>query len=178
MKKIILVFLLQFAPQSFAQAFFQPGQFFLDPRVAVGFNPAQGTFFLGGLDLGYGLTENFAAGVHGYYAAGETPEHDREIAGGGFGVYAQQITSFLTGQLRQELNYVDQHDRITTYVNGQKRYSHAADTGVASVTYAGLHFRFTENLGLSGGYRLVLGLTNDDIGHKRSGTYLGVTIGI
>lgn len=178
MKKIILVFLLQLAAQAHAQSFFEPDQFFLDPRLAVGFNPAQGTFFLAGLDLGYGFTENIAGGIHGYYAGGETPEHDREIAGGGFAVYAQELASFLTGQIRQELNYVDQRDRVTTYVNGQKQYSHTADTGVASVTYAGLHFRFTENFGVSGGYRLVLGLTNDDIGHKRSGTFFGLTIGI
>ncbi len=154
------------------------GVFFLDPHLAMGFNPAQGTHSLVGLDLGYTFTENLAGGLHTYYSFGQTPEHDRDMGLGPFVTYVQPLMSVLTAHARQEVNYVNQRERLTIYSNGQKSYSHIEDTGSASVTSIGLHLQINPNFGVAIGYRLVFSLTNDDIGRKRSGTFVGLTIGL
>lgn len=168
----ILVFLFCFSTQAFA---YQPGSFIFDPSLAVGFNSAQGTHFLGNLDLGVALSEQMAMGVHGYYSAGEHPSHDREIGGGPFLGYTQPLASFLLGHVRQEINYVDLYRPLE--VNGDVN-SHAAETGVTSVTSAGIHLFFTPNFGLGVGYRLVLALDNTALDDGRSGFFLGFSIGI
>ncbi len=174
MKKSIVV-LIFFAQSVFA---YEPGGFYLDPHVAIGFNPAQGTHYLLGADLGYTWDENLAFGVGGYYSFGEQPSHDREIGGGPFASYLYPLTSFLVGSLRQEINYVDLYDPIKTETATGTEYSHNRETGVASVTRAGLHIAFTRHFGLAVGYRLVIGLTNNSLDNGRSGAFLGFSIGV
>ncbi len=151
------------------------GDFIFDPHFAVGFNSAQGTHLMGGLDVGYALTEQMAAGVHGYYSAGEHPKDDREMGAGPFLAFTQPVTSFLLGHVRQEINYVDLYR--PTSVNGTVN-GHTPETGTTSVTTAGIHIFFTPNFGFAVGYRLVLALSNSDLDDGRSGVYLGFSIGI
>lgn len=151
---------------------------FLDPHFSVGYNPAQGTHVLLGLSGGMHLDENLSAGLGAYYSFGEQPAHDREFGVGPFVSYTQPFTSFLVGQLRQEVNYVNLYDpSVTTDVNGNETWSHTEETGVASVTSASLYVFFTRNFVLSGGYRFVLGLSNDALDDGRSGAYVGLSIG-
>lgn len=152
--------------------------FFVDPHVAVGVNPSQGTHYILGLDAGYAFDENLAFGVGAYYSAGEHPGDDREIGGGPFASYVYPLTGFLIGSLRQEINYVDLYDPIKTETATGTVYSHNHEMGVASVSSAGLHIVFTRNFGLSFGYRLVVGLTNNSLDNGRSGAFLGFSIGL
>ena len=159
------------------KSFAAKGDFFLDPHAAVGFNPAQGTYFMLSLDAGMDLTENLRAGLSGYFAAGEHPDDDREYGVGPFATYVQPMTSFLVGQLRQEVNYVNLHDPIKTQTAAGTTYTHSEEEGVASVTSASLHIFFTRNFVLSAGYRLVVGLTNSALDDGRSGAFVGLSIG-
>lgn len=151
---------------------------YLDPHVAVGFNDAQGTSLLLGLDLGYGWTEKLAFGAGAYYSMGERPEHDREWGIGPFASYHEPILEFLVASVRQEINHVNLRNPVKTVTSSGTTYSHKSEEGIASVTTAGLHVSLTPNLGFSLGYRLVLGLTNSALDDGRSGVYLGFSIGL
>lgn len=157
---------------------YSPGDFYFDPHLAIGINPAQGTHYMLGADLGYGWDENLAFGVGGYFSFGEQPEHDREIGGGPFVSYVYPVASFLVASLRQEINYLDLFDPIKSETPTGTTYSHNRETGLASISRAGIHLSFTENFGLALGYRLVIGLTNNNLDNGRSGAYLGFSIGI
>ncbi|MGE4130828.1 MAG: hypothetical protein AB7F86_04280 [Bdellovibrionales bacterium] len=156
---------------------YEPGGFFVDPHLAVGFNSAQGTHYHAGVDLGYGLSEQMAVGAGAYYSAGEHPSHGREIGGGPFWSYLQPITSFLVGSLKQEILYVDMFNPIETQTVSGSTYSHTRETGIASASTAGFHFHFMP-FGFSVGYRLMIGLTNDKLDNGRSGFFAGFSIGI
>lgn len=158
-------------------AFAAVDDFFLDPHGAIGYNPAQGTHFMLGVDLGMEITEQLRGGLGVYGAAGEHPEHDREYGVGPFASYVRPITSFLVGQLRQEVNYVNLHDPIKTMTATGVTYSHTEEEGVASVTSASIHIFFTRNFVLSGGYRFVLGISNDALDDGRSGAFVGLSFG-
>lgn len=146
----------------------------MTPTVGVGFNSMQGTVVRIGLEAGYFIDPQLSVGVAGYYAAGENPSHDREIGGGPFVAYAYPLADgFLTAHLREDLDYVDA--RIP--INPPQYNDHRTDYGVASITSAGLMISFTRNFGISGGYRLAVGLTNSDIAEGRSGPYIGIAIG-
>ncbi len=149
----------------------------LDPHAAVGFNTAQGTHVMLGVDFAMQMSEQLRTGVGAYLSVGGEPEHDREWGIGPFVSFVQPFASFLMGQVRQEINYVDLHDPVKTVTASGTRYTHNAEQGVASVTSASLHLFFTPNFVLSGGYRFVLGLTNSALDDGRSGTFLGVSIG-
>ncbi len=154
------------------------GDFYIDPNVAIGFNPAQGTHYMLGADAGYAWNEQIAFGLHGYYSFGEQPNHDREIAGGPFVSYVQPFTEWLVGSLRQEINYVDLFDPIKTETAAGTSYSHTREMGIASVSRAGVHLAFTRNFGFSFGYRLVIGLSNTSLDNGRSGAFVGLSVGI
>jgi hypothetical protein len=171
--RALLIILLLSVSSAWAS---EEGSFFFDPHVAVGFNQAQGTYLLGGLDLGYYLSEQLAVGVGGYYAAGEHPTLDREFGGGPFATYFQPLTSFLIAQVREDVDYIDQRTPLKDGLGNDVDY--VTETGVASITTLALHVRFTPNFGISGGYRAVLSLSNSDLGKNRSGTFLGISIGI
>lgn len=151
---------------------------YFDPHAAVGFNSSQGTHLMLGADLGMDYNDQIKGGVGAYFSAGEHPEHDREFGVGPFVTYVQPMTSFLLGQVRQEINYVNLHDPIkSTNASGQVSYTHNEEQGFASVTSASVHLFFTKNFVLSAGYRLVIGLTNGHLDDGRSGTFLGLAIG-
>ena len=151
------------------------GGVFIDPHVAVGFNSAQGTHFIGGVDAGYFLDENWSVGVGAYYSAGEHPSDDREMGAGPFGAFTYPLSDFLILHAREEVNYLDLNDPVLR--NGDV-IGHVNETGVASVTSVGLHLSFMRHLGLSFGYRLVTALSNSRLDDGRSGTFLGFAIGI
>ena len=155
----------------------ETGEWFFDPHGAVGFNPAQGTHVIFGIDLGVQVSEQLRLGVGAYAAAGEQAADDREFGVGPFASYVQPFATFLVGQLRQELNYVDIHDPIKTNTPTGTTYSHTKENGIASVTSASLHILFTRNFVLSGGYRFVLGLTNEALDDGRSGAFVGLSLG-
>jgi hypothetical protein len=123
------------------------------------------------------VTEQLRAGIGGYFSAGEHPKHDREYGAGPFASYVQPFTSFLVGQLRQEINYVNLHDPVRTQTASGIEYSHIEEEGVASVTSASLHIFFTRNFVLSGGYRAVLALNNSALDDGRSGAFVGLSLG-
>ncbi len=154
-----------------------PGEFYWDPHGAVGFNVAQGTHFMLGVDIGMEITEKLRGGLGGYASFGEHPSHDREYGVGPFATYVQPLTSFLVGQLRQEINYVNLHDPIKTTTATGTTYTHTEEEGVASVTSASIHIFFTQNFVLSGGYRLVVAISNDALDDDRSGAFVGLSIG-
>lgn len=158
---------------------YDEGEVFVDPHVAVGYNVAQGTNFLVGLDLGYGITDQLAAGVGAFYSAGQRPEHDRAIGGGPFVAFFQPVASFLTFSVREDIDHIDQRTPVIyTDVGGSERYTHDNEHGVASITSVGIHLHVAETFGISVGYRAYLALSNTDIARNRSGTFLGFSIGI
>lgn len=150
---------------------------FLLPNVAVGFNSVQGTFYRLGLDLGYRLDNNYYFGVGGYYAMGDHPDDDREIGGGPFVGVIAPVTDWLNFQMREDIDYVDERNPILLTANPDT-YTYDALSGMISATYAGVQIWFTRNFGVSAGYRLEIGLTKSSLADGRSGTVLGVTIGI
>jgi hypothetical protein len=152
----------------------QSGEYFLQPNVAVGYNAAQGTFYMLGLDAGYLVTDQLTAGVGAFYSFGNHPEHDREIGGGPFAQFDQPLTSFLIASVREDVDYIDQRDPVLV----GDTYTHVNENGVVSVTSLGLRLYFTRNFGVMGGYRGVLSLSNTDLGKSRSGTFLTVLFGI
>lgn len=154
------------------------GDFFFRPRASVGYNIAQGTFFMLGADAGTWFTENIAGGVTAYYAAGEHASHDREIGGGPFVTYVQPLTSFLMFSAREEVDYIDMYIPVKTVSASGTEWSHVGETGVASSTSVGLHVFLGKHFVVSGGYRLMVGLTNSRLGEDRSGTFLGFAVGI
>ena len=172
--KFVLVAFIMVLLAPCAQAY-ESGEIFFDPHAGVGFNPVQGTYFTVGADAGYALSQQLAAGVGVYYAAGKHPSDDREIGGGPFVVFFQPLTSFLVAHLREDIDYIDQRSPVDL---GNDNFTHTTITGVASVTTFGLHVIFTRNFGISGGYRAVLPLSTSDLGRNRSGTFLGFSIGI
>lgn len=176
MTKVILAFLMSLSVPAFA---YNAGEFFVDPHVAVGYNVAQGTNFMLGLDIGYGISEQIAAGVGAQYSAGKRPEHDQAMGAGPFVTFFQPLTSFLVFSLREDVSYIDQRNpyRIIN-ASGVETWGHTKEMGVASVTSVGVHLHITPNLGISGGYRAVMALSNTDIARDRSGTFLGISIGI
>jgi hypothetical protein len=151
--------------------------FFLLPNAAVGFNSVQGTYFRLGLDVGYRLSANYYFGAGAYYAAGNQPEHDRELGAGPFVGAVYALTRNLSFHLREDIDYVDERNPVLVSTNPDT-YTHKNAFGLESATYAGIHFWFTRGFGVSAGYRLVLGLNNSDLADGRSGTVLGLTIGI
>ena len=153
---------------------FESGGVFIDPHVAVGYNVAQGTFYLVGADAGYAITEQLAAGFGGFYAAGKRPEHDRAFGYGPFVAYAQPLLPFLTATVREDVDYIDQHEPIQ---RGDGTYTHLNENGMASITTVGLHVSVLRFVGFSGGYRAVLSLSRADLGKDRSGAFLGFSIG-
>jgi hypothetical protein len=167
----ILMLLISAATTAYAD---EAGHVYFDPHIGVGFNQAQGTYVSIGADVGYGLSEQLSTGVGVYYAAGNRPNDDREIGGGPFVTFFQPVTSFLVAHIREDINYIDQRTPVDL---GNDRFTHVTDTGVASITSVGLHLILSSNLGISGGYRAVLPLSNSDLGKDRSGTFLGVSIG-
>lgn len=176
MTKVLFAFLLSLSAPAMA---YQPGEFFVDPHVAVGYNVAQGTNFMFGVDIGYGVSDQIAAGVGAQYSAGKRPEHDQAMGAGPFVTFFQPLTSFLVFSVREDISYLDQRNPyVTVDAAGGETWSHTKETGVASVTSVGLHLNFTPNLGVSAGYRAVIALSNSDIARDRSGTFLGVSIGI
>jgi len=176
MIKLIFALLMSLSAPAMA---YQAGEFFVDPHLAVGYNVAQGTNFMLGLDIGYGISDQLAAGVGAQYSAGKRPEHDQAIGAGPFVSFFQPLTSFLLFSIREDISYMDQRNPyVTTDIVGNETWSHTKETGVASITSVGLHLHITDNLGVSAGYRAVMALSNTDIARDRSGTFLGVSIGI
>lgn len=172
----ILLLLFTFSSTAFA---YEPGEIFFDPHVAVGYNVAQGTNFMVGVDLGYAISEQLAAGVGGHYSAGRRPEHDRAIGAGPFVTFFQPLASILVFSVREDIAYLDQRNPVlVTDTSGREAWTHTNEHGVASVTSVGLHLSLTPNFGVSAGYRAVLALSNTDIARDRSGTFLGFSIGI
>ncbi len=153
------------------------GDWFFLPSVGIGYNSVQGNSMRLGVDLGVYIDENFYAGIGGYYAAGSKPEHDRELGAGPFVGYAYPVVSFLSLQIREDIDYVDQRTPVLM-AGTTDSYTHDQDHGVVSQTYGGVHISFTRNFGISAGYRAVLGLTKSSLATGRSGTVLGMTIGI
>jgi hypothetical protein len=165
-----LIFSLQLHAQSNAP------DWFFTPSVAMGFNTVQGTYYSLGMDLGMYFTDSLYAGIGGFYTAGNHPTDDRELGGGPFIGYVLPLFEFMSLRLREDLDYVDQRDPFLVSSNPDV-YNHTLNFGWESATYAGVHFRFTRNFGLSAGYRLVIGLTNSALANGRSGAVLGATIG-
>lgn len=176
MMKSTLYFMLCLSV-SFSTTSFAAEGFFFRPRVAIGHNEAQGTHTVFGVDTGIFLSEQLAAGLGAYFGAGEHSEHDQEWGAGPFVTYAQPLLTFLTAQLRQDIAYVDQRRPIKTMTTSGTTYTHTKETGLISATSLGLNLRFSPNFGISGGYRLVVALSNSDLDDDRSGVYLGVAIG-
>lgn len=175
MKSMLLALLIVSAP-AFA---YEPGSFFVDPTIAAGYNTAQGTNIMVGLDIGYAITELLTAGVGGQFSAGKRPEHDQAIGAGPFVAYFQPLTSFLGVGIREDVSYLDQRNPyVVTSASGEETWGHTKETGVASITSVGLHLRIGSNLGISGGYRAVMSLSNSSLDDDRSGTFLGISIGI
>lgn len=150
--------------------------YFLTPSIGAGYNTSQGSYIRAGLDLGMYIDENLYAGVGGYYGAGQRPEHDREIGGGPFVGYVVPLTSFLSAQLREDMDYVDVREPFVQSRNPDV-YNHDNVYGIESSTYAGLQLAFTRNFGISAGYRVVVGLSNSSIASGRSGVSYGLTLG-
>lgn len=154
----------------------ESGDWFFYPAVGVGYNSAQGTSFRLGADLGVFVGENTYVGVGGYYSSGSKPDHDRELGAGPFVGYTYPITSFLSVTVREDIDYVDQ--RTPVLIAGTNdTYTHTEDHGIVSQTYGGVHISFTRNVGVSAGYRAVLGLSKSSLATGRSGTVLGLNIG-
>jgi hypothetical protein len=124
--------------------------FFFLPRAAVGYNVAQGTYFT----------------------------VDREIGGGPFVSYVQPLTSFLMFSAREELDYIDMYIPKKTLTLSGTEWSHESENGVASSTSVGVHLFLTKHFVISGGYRLMVGLSNSKLGKDRSGTFFGLSFGI
>ncbi len=159
---------------SFQSAAQSAGDFFLSPSVAVGSNSVQGTNVRFGLDLGMHSNEYLYGGVGGFYGVGERPDNDREIGAGPFVGLGYPVLGFLTLQLREDIDYID--ERTPVWVAGTT-YTHTSAYGIISATYAGVHITFTRNFGFAVGYRLVAGLSKTSLGDGRSGVALGFTIG-
>jgi hypothetical protein len=158
---------------SLAQA--QEGSLYMRPHIGVGFNSQQGTSLIFGLDIGMALDQNYRFGITGYYSSGDKPELDRETGGGFFGSYSQGITESLIVHARQEIVYMDVRNPLDPEPTVGRKYE--TEYGVASATSAGITFYITNNFALSAGYRLVIGLTNSDLGDGRSGPTLGLLFG-
>ena len=154
---------------------FETGGIFVDPHVAVGYNVAQGSFYLLGADVGFALSDQLAVGVGGFYAAGKRPTHDREFGYGPFVSYVQPLTPFLFATVREDIDYIDQHNPVQL---SDGTYTHVTETGTASITTVGVHVTLGGVVGLSGGYRAVLALNNSDLGKDRSGVFVGFSVGI
>ena len=169
-------FALIFALFSSGLAYAQAGDWFLNPNIGIGTNSVQGTYIRAGLDLGVNIDERLYAGVGGFYGAGQRPEHDREIGGGPFVGYVYPVFDFLSAQLREDVDYVDERNPVLNSGNPDF-YTHTTSYGIESATYAGLHFSFTRHFGFSLGYRLVVGLSNSSLADGRSGLVLGFSIG-
>jgi hypothetical protein len=171
-----LILLLAFCSFSTAHAALTDSWFFL-PSIGVGFNSAQGNSVRAGLDLGVNFDDNFYGGVGAYYAAGAHPDHDREMGVGPFAGYAYPVLSWLSLHLREDIDFVDQRTPIL-HSGNPDYYTHDQDSGMLSYTYAGIHLSFTRNFGISAGYRVAVGLSKSSLADGRSGTALGLTIGI
>jgi hypothetical protein len=156
----------------------QAADFYIVPGVSVGHNEVQGTHTTFGLDIGVHYDENIDFGVGGYFGAGEHPEHDREMGVGPFASYAYPIAKILTAKIREDISWVDVNIPIETVSASGSTYTHENETGVISSTSLGLHLSFTQNFGISAGYRIVVALANEDLDDDRSGYFFGLTIGI
>lgn len=149
---------------------------FFRPSIGVGFNSQQGTSLMFGADLGVAFMERWRAGLTGHYAMGEDPERDREYGGGVFAGYSLPLSSVFVAHGREEIGHLDVRNPIDPKPATGPTYE--SETGVASTTSFGLTTYFTDNLAVTLGYRLVLGLTNSDLGDGRSGPTIGLLIGI
>ncbi|MGZ3723132.1 MAG: hypothetical protein ACXVA9_09390 [Bdellovibrionales bacterium] len=170
---ILFLFLLSFSPAHAEGG----GDWFFLPAVGIGYNSVQGSSLRLGADLGFYIDENLYAGIGGYYASGSKPEHDRELGAGPFVGYVYPVVSFLSLQLREDIDYVDQRTPVLK-AGSSDEYTHTQDHGVVSETYGGVHISFSRNFGISAGYRAVIGLSKASLATGRSGTVLGLTIGI
>lgn len=178
MKSILVLVLFVFLTLAGFRASAE-GSFYIVPGVSIGHNEVQGTHTTFGLDVGIRHDEHISYGVGGYFGAGEHPEHDREVGAGPFVSYSQPlIENFLSGQVREDIDYVDVNIPIKHTSASGTTYTHENETGVISGTSLGLHLSFTRNFGLSAGYRIVLALSNEDLDDDRSGYFFGLTIGI
>ena len=146
------------------------GGVFIDPHVAAGYTNRYGTTFLLGVDVGYMMTDQISAGVGVFGQFGERPSRDRALGGGPFVQFLQPVTPFLTFSAREDIDYVDQRLPVgsDTYVS---------QNGLVSFTTVGLHLKLANFFGVSGGYRLALGLSNSDLGTDRSMPFVGFSIG-
>lgn len=156
----------------------QVEDFFFDPHAAIGYNPAQGTNYRLGVDVGLYVREDIRVGIGAYASAGEHPSHDREIGAGPFIGYVYPVTNFLVFSAREDIDYIDLRYPIETVTTSGSQYSHKTETGLASATSVALHVFFTPNFVLSGGYRFVLALTNSALDDDRSGAFVGFAFGI
>jgi hypothetical protein len=152
------------------------GDWELHPAFGVGFNSAQGTSLMLGADFGIRLGEHWSTGLTGHFSSGNNPARDREYGGGVFLGYAQPLTDWLVGHVREELDYLDMHNPIDPRPATGPDYE--PESGIAAITSVGLTFYITDYLAVSGGYGFVLGITNSDLGDGRSGPTFGLAVGI
>lgn len=149
----------------------------LRPSFTVGYNQVQKSYYSVGLSLQSWATENVLWGAGGYFSSGSDGNQSREIGAGPFVAFFLPVSEELTFQLRQEVNYIDQHQPVpddndpTTPDN-----DFTTENGVVSVTSLGAHLKIIEHFGMSGGYRLVVAISNDKLDDDRSGPFLGIAI--
>jgi hypothetical protein len=167
---IVVLFFLSLAAHADEET-----SFFIAPSVGIVSNSVQGTATRIGLDLGV-REENIFGGIGGYYEAGTNSNNDREIGVGPFIGYNLALLSWLSLQVREDLDYVDQRNPLTP---GEAGYPapYQQNYGIISGTYGGVHFAFSRNFGASVGYRGVIGLSNASLADGRSGMVYGITIG-
>lgn len=170
MKAKFLFLLLIFLGPLTAQAQF--GDWNLGYGASAGFNDLQGFHYTISGQLSTPIDDHLSGGLGAYYSAGEQPSHDREFGVGPFLSYGFLLNEFLGASLRQEINYVNLYIPYHVSTNPIV-YGHTEETGVASATSAGLTL-FMGPLSVSGGYRLVVGLSNSRLDDGRSGPYFGL----
>lgn len=171
MKKLILFAgLLTATVLSVAEAAPDEGLYFR-PFAAVGFNSKQGTGFLFGADIGSDWDENWSVGLTFHFSAGDQPNRDLEYGGGAYLGFTQLFSEVFVASAREEVDHL-------TLRNPTPGNSYETEQGIASITSVGITLLLSERISISAGYRLVLGLTNSDLGNGRSGPTLGLTVGI
>ena len=173
MKRLILMVGTLFFCASASGAEREP--WFITPFAAVGVNSQQGTGFILGLDVGLRMDDHWKVGVTGHYAAGNSPEKDREYGAGAFASYAHRLGDMFVAHGRQEIGYLDVRNPIDPEPLVGSTYE--SEDGLAATTTLGFTTYFTDHLALSVGYRIVLGLTNSDLGDGRSGPTFGIILG-
>lgn len=145
----------------------------LRPAFGVGYNEAQGSYYSAGLSLQNWWNDSVLIGVGGYYSVGSPSVSTQGFGAGPFAAYFYPIADFLTAEIRQGVDYVSQRTPLDT---NESEYT--TENGVVSATSAGLHVRFSDYFGISGGYRYVLSLGDRDLDKGRSGMYLGLAVSL